>query len=174
MGSVGDAYDNSLCESFFATLECELLDRQRLRTHADDRAALFEFLEGWYNPRRRHSALGYLSPTAYERTHAPYGRHIEPGCGRPGGNVGIPRPRVVVVGMTSRNQFTLHQTGATPGHASGPRLALEYLKVGAGRTIALAHLAQRRLGVGDPPQLGSRRLSPLFFAVAHAGAHRRS
>jgi putative transposase len=68
MGSVGDAYDNALCESFFATLECELLDRQRFLTHADARAALFDFLEGWYNPRRRHSALGYLAPMIYERT----------------------------------------------------------------------------------------------------------
>ncbi len=67
MGSVGDAYDNALCESFFATLECELLDRQRFDTQAEARLAVFDFIEGWYNPRRRHSALGYLSPLAYER-----------------------------------------------------------------------------------------------------------
>jgi putative transposase len=67
MGSVGDAYDNALCESFFATLECELLDRHRFDTHAAARLAVFEFLEGWYNPRRRHSALDYLSPMAYEQ-----------------------------------------------------------------------------------------------------------
>ena len=67
MGSVGDAYDNALCESFFATLECELLDRQRFRTQADARLAVFDFIEGWYNPRRRHSALDYLSPIAYEK-----------------------------------------------------------------------------------------------------------
>ena len=67
MGSVGDAYDNALCESFFATLECELLDRQRFGSHAGARLAVFEYLEGWYNPRRRHSALGYLSPMAYEQ-----------------------------------------------------------------------------------------------------------
>jgi putative transposase len=57
MGSVGDAYDNALCESFFATLECELLDRHRFHTQADARLAVFDFIEGWYNPRRRHSAL---------------------------------------------------------------------------------------------------------------------
>src|SRR5207245_8040434 len=57
MGSVGDAYDNALCESFCATLECELLDRQRFPTQADARLAVFDFIEGWYNPRRRHSAL---------------------------------------------------------------------------------------------------------------------
>jgi putative transposase len=67
MGSVGDAYDNALCESFFATLECELLDRRRFRTQAEARMAVFEFLEGFYNPQRRHSALGYLSPINYER-----------------------------------------------------------------------------------------------------------
>ena len=68
MGSVGDAYDNALCESFFATLECELLDRDRFRSQADARLALFDFIEGWYNPRRRHSALDYLSPMMYEKT----------------------------------------------------------------------------------------------------------
>jgi putative transposase len=67
VGSVGDAYDNALCESFFATLECELLERQRFTTQAAARLAVFDYLEGWYNPRRRHSALGYLSPMAYEK-----------------------------------------------------------------------------------------------------------
>jgi putative transposase len=67
MGSVGDAYDNALCESFFATLECELLDRQRFATQADASLAVFDFIEGWYNPRRRHSALDYLSPMTYEK-----------------------------------------------------------------------------------------------------------
>jgi putative transposase len=71
MGSVGDAYDNALCESFFATLECELLDRTRFATSGEARAALFDFIEGWYNPRRRHSALGYESPIRYERLHTP-------------------------------------------------------------------------------------------------------
>jgi putative transposase len=67
MGSVGDAYDNALCESFFATLECELLARRRFATQAEARLAVFDFVEGFYNPRRRHSALGYLSPLEYER-----------------------------------------------------------------------------------------------------------
>jgi putative transposase len=66
MGSVGDAYDNALCESFFATLECELLDRRRFATQVEARLAVFDFIEGWYNPHRRHSALAYLSPLAYE------------------------------------------------------------------------------------------------------------
>jgi putative transposase len=71
MGSVGDAYDNALCESFFATLECELLDRHRFSTQAEARLAVFDFIEGWYNPHRRHSALDYESPIGYERKHNP-------------------------------------------------------------------------------------------------------
>lgn len=71
MGSVGDAYDNAMAESFFATLECELIDRHRFRDHVEARQAVFHFIEGWYNPRRRHSALGYLSPINYERKSAP-------------------------------------------------------------------------------------------------------
>ena len=67
VGSVGDAYDNALCESFFATLECELLERQRFATQAAARLAVFDYIEGWYNPRRRHSAFDYLSPMAYEK-----------------------------------------------------------------------------------------------------------
>jgi putative transposase len=71
MGSVGDCFDNALAESFFATLECELVARSRWRTHAEARMAVFDFIEAFYNPRRRHSALGYLSPAAYERQHHP-------------------------------------------------------------------------------------------------------
>ena len=69
MGTVGDAYDNALCESFFGTLECELLDRRRFRSQAEARMAVFDYIEGFYNPRRRHSALDYKSPIDYERTH---------------------------------------------------------------------------------------------------------
>ena len=71
MGSVGDAYDNALCESFFATLECELLDRQRFRNQAEAKLAVFDFIEGWYNPHRRHSALGQQSPINFERARLP-------------------------------------------------------------------------------------------------------
>ena len=73
MGSVGDCYDNALCESFFATLECELLDRVTFATPAEARAAVSDFIEGWYNTHRRHSALGYESPLSFEqrqRRHA--------------------------------------------------------------------------------------------------------
>ncbi len=70
MGSVGDCYDNAMAESFFATLECELLDRTRFPTQAEARIAIFDFIEGFYNPSRIHSALGYLSPIDFERQHA--------------------------------------------------------------------------------------------------------
>ncbi len=67
MGSVGDAYDNAMCESFFAGLECELLARRRFTSQAEARMAVFSYIEGWYNPLRLHSALGYKSPAAYEK-----------------------------------------------------------------------------------------------------------
>ncbi len=69
-GSVGDAYDNAMCESFFATLECELLDRCQFTSPAEARRAVFAFIEGFYNSRRRHSALGYESPAGFERKRA--------------------------------------------------------------------------------------------------------
>jgi putative transposase len=67
MGSVGDAYDNALAESFFASLECEVLDRNHFRTREEARTAVFSWIEGWYNPHRRHSSLGYLSPKQFEQ-----------------------------------------------------------------------------------------------------------
>ena len=69
-GSAGDCYDNAMAESFFATLECELIDRRTFETHAEARMAIFEFVEAWYNRKRRHSALGYLSPEEFERAAA--------------------------------------------------------------------------------------------------------
>ena len=69
MGSVGDCYDNALCESFFATFECELLDRSDFRSHSEARSAIFQFLESFYNRQRRHSALGYLSPLRFEMAY---------------------------------------------------------------------------------------------------------
>lgn len=67
MGTVGDAYDNAMAESFFATLEREVLNRRTFKTQTEARLAIFEWIEGWYNPHRRHSSLGYLSPTNFER-----------------------------------------------------------------------------------------------------------
>jgi putative transposase len=70
MGSVGDAYDNAMAESFFATLECELIARRNWSTRAQARTALFQWIEGWYNSRRLHSKIDYLSPAAFEREYA--------------------------------------------------------------------------------------------------------
>ena len=86
MGSVGDCYDNAMAESFFATLECELIDRRRFENPDHARREVFQFIEGWYNPRRRHSAIGYKSPINYERSHTP----------------------------PSRQSLTVHESGATP------------------------------------------------------------
>ncbi len=68
MGSVGDAYDNAMCESFFAALECELLERRKFASQAEAKMVCFSFIEieGWDNPVRLHSALGYRSPMADE------------------------------------------------------------------------------------------------------------
>jgi putative transposase len=71
MGSVGDCYDNAMCESFFATLECELLERRRFAHQVEARLAVFDFIEGFYNSHRRHSSLNYLSPLEFERRWVP-------------------------------------------------------------------------------------------------------
>src|SRR5689334_21510063 len=92
MGSVGDAYDNAMAESFFATLECELLDRRRFKTQAEARMAVFEFIEGFYNPRRRHSSLGYLSPVDYERRHEEK-QAVDPGAHQPAVVLGAVKTR---------------------------------------------------------------------------------
>jgi putative transposase len=67
MGSVGDCYDKAMCESFFATLECELIDRSTFKNHDEARHAIFDFIEGFYNTHRRHSALSYDSPVQCEK-----------------------------------------------------------------------------------------------------------
>lgn len=71
MGSIGDCYDNSMVESFFGSMQLELLDRQPWATRQELANAIFEWIEAWYNPRRRHSSLGNLSPIDYERQHTP-------------------------------------------------------------------------------------------------------
>lgn len=70
VGRTGQCWDNALAESFFATIKGELLDPRSWPSHAAARAAIFDYIEGWYNTRRRHSTLGYLSPAAYENTTA--------------------------------------------------------------------------------------------------------
>jgi putative transposase len=71
MGSIGDAYDNAMAESFFSTLQRELLDTQRWDTRRQLALAVFEWIEAWYNPRRRHSSIGNVSPIDYETSTIP-------------------------------------------------------------------------------------------------------
>jgi len=78
MGSVGDAYDNAMAESFFASLECELIDRRSWRSFAEARMAIFTWIEGWYNPRRRHSGIGQKSPINFEKELQDQANAIEP------------------------------------------------------------------------------------------------
>ena len=69
MSRTGNCYDNAVMESFFATLKTECIDR-RYATRQEARACIFDYIEVWYNRRRRHSSLEYLSPEAYERRYA--------------------------------------------------------------------------------------------------------
>ena len=62
------AVTNAMCESFFARLECERLNRRSYRTQAEARMSVFQYIEGWSNPHRRHLALGYFSPINFEKT----------------------------------------------------------------------------------------------------------
>jgi putative transposase len=71
MGAVGSAYDNALMESFFGSMQIELLDRRTWTTRTELASAIFEWIEGFYNPTRRHSALDYHSPIDYERLRTP-------------------------------------------------------------------------------------------------------
>jgi Integrase core domain len=89
MGSTGDAYDNAMAESFFATLECELLDRSTFRNRTEARLAVFDYIEGFYNTHRRHSSIGQLAPAEFERRlragttpHAPGYPTVHPGRDR--------------------------------------------------------------------------------------------
>ena len=95
MGTVGDAYDNAMAESFFATLECELIDRRSWPTKTDARLALFTYIEGWYNPRRRHSALGQRSPAKFEASE-----ERERTMPAPSREHGLPTVGVCVAGAT--------------------------------------------------------------------------
>ena len=95
MGTVGDAYDNAMAESFFATLECELIDRRSWPTKTEARLALFSYIEGWYNPRRRHSALGQMSPANFERKYIDH-KHAP----APRDQHGLPTVGVCVAGAT--------------------------------------------------------------------------
>jgi putative transposase len=106
MGSVGDCYDNAVCETFHATLKKEKIYRQSWPTRAEARTAVFTYIEGWYNPRRRHSTLAYLSPIEFERHHA---QLAQPGVEAPipgNGLVGVASPRASD-GLTTRRVSTV-------------------------------------------------------------------
>jgi putative transposase len=75
MGSIGDAFDNAVAESFFGTLQLELFDEHHWDTRAQLASAIFEWIEAWYNPHRRHSYCGMLSPIDYETAH--HARRLE-------------------------------------------------------------------------------------------------
>jgi hypothetical protein len=91
MGSVGDCYDNAVCETFHASIKKERIYRRSWPTRTEARAAVFEYIEGWYNPRRRHSTLGYLSPAEFERHHAQLAAtHVSPAGVAIAGNGSVP------------------------------------------------------------------------------------
>jgi putative transposase len=69
MGTVGDCYDNAMMESFWSSMQVELLDRQQWDTREELATAIFEWIECWYNPYRRHSSLNYHSPITYEKLY---------------------------------------------------------------------------------------------------------
>jgi putative transposase len=85
MGSVGDCYDNAVCETFHATIKKEKIYRQSWPTRTEARSAIFAYIEGWYNPRRRHSTLAYLSPIEFEQHHSD---RIAAGLTRPISGIG--------------------------------------------------------------------------------------
>jgi Integrase core domain len=106
MGSVGDCYDNAVCETFHATLKKEQIYRQSWATRAAARAAIFGYIEGWYNPRRRHSTLGYLSPVEFERYHAELSQHALEASISANGSVPAISPKATD-GLTTRRVSTV-------------------------------------------------------------------
>ncbi len=96
MGTTGEAYDNAMCESFFATLQCELIDRTTFKNREEAQKAVFEFIEGWYNPHRRHSALSYDSPLSYEKKYSNSKSPIPP-------QNGVPRAMMPATVLTEGN-----------------------------------------------------------------------
>lgn len=95
MGTVGDAYDNAMAESVFASLECELIERRSFKTKTEARLAVFTWIEAWYNPRRRHSAHGRISPVNFERMHAEQQRSPNPSTQH-----GLPTAGLCMAGAT--------------------------------------------------------------------------
>ena len=135
-GSAGGCFDNAMAESFFATLECELIERRAFRTQAEARMAIFEFVEGWYDPRRRHSALGYLSPNEFERAAAKDATH-------PAGTIDHHR-RTTGLGALRTDEPEVHSAST-----GGPDPSL------LGRTSPPSAIAHLRTG-DESPNLSTR------------------
>jgi hypothetical protein len=129
-----------MCESFFATLECELLARHRFTTQAKARSAVFDFIEGFYNRRRRHSSIGYLSPMDFERRRQTTA--ADPDAGQPaaivrvgteewlrrGPNQRMPRHRRATcrhIRSPDPKRSTVHKTGVGPKSRYSPKAVKE-------------------------------------------------
>ena len=146
-GSKGDCFDNAVCESFHASLKKELIYRHPWPTRAQARTAIFEYIEGWYNPRRRHSTLGYLSPVdirapapkpaSHDDARHPVAQHpshrmSSPHRQPPPGTPGARRARIFLAPPTaprgiSGTSHTLHQVNPCPrerGRATTPLRAM--------------------------------------------------
>jgi putative transposase len=117
MGSVGDCYDNAVCETFHASLKKERIYRQSWPTRAAARSAIFEYIEGWYNPRRRHSTLGYLSPIEFERQRTELAPPTLEASISDNGSVASTSPRASH-GLTTRRVATVHVDFAANGSIS--------------------------------------------------------
>src|SRR5208282_4020380 len=176
MGSVGDCFDNAMCESFFATLECELLDRRRFHTQAAARMALFEFIEGWYNPHRRHSALDYLSPINYERSHDPSSQPqaLRRPLNRGNSKLTVSVPAFSSLALLLSSDSRLENSTSVIGFLQGPSGRMRSFRhsfVFAGRSRPARH----RFDSSGAPRLiipcahwASSLFSHIFFPSAHA------
>jgi hypothetical protein len=133
MGSRGDCYDNAVCETFHATLKKERIYRQAWPTRAAARTAIFQYIEGWYNPRRRHSTLGYLSPVEFERLQAqPAAAALETAISGDGSAAAIP-PRTSD-GLRTRRVLTAGVDFVANTPISPENAPADPNRVGSGRT----------------------------------------
>ncbi len=122
MGSVGDCYDNAVCETFHASLKKERIYRQSWPTRAQARTAVFEYIEGWYNPRRRHSTLGYVSPIEFERQHTELAQPALEASTPATRSVAVASPKTAD-GLTTRRRSTVGVEFAADG-SNSPESAL--------------------------------------------------
>ena len=173
MGSVGDAYDNAMCESFFATLEAELLSRYRFQNQAEAEMACFGYIEGWYNPHRRHSGLGYLSPVAFERRLRP-----QPGAAEPVGTdpmlTGSSEPAAPVKARlrraASRSSILDRVSGSDKGWASlngAPCAGPEPKPSNRPRNGAASHVRSIRSSVREHRTRGEALAAAVVLAKPH-------